>query len=30
MTHPTKAPALLLSPRIGGGLEFETVARLCL
>lgn len=30
MTHPTKAPALLLSPRIGGGQAFETVARLCL
>ena len=30
MTQPTKAPAILLPPRIGGGRAFETVARLCL
>jgi CHAD domain-containing protein len=30
MTSPTKAPAITLSPRLGGGHAFETVARLCL
>jgi CHAD domain-containing protein len=30
MTQPTKAPAILLSPRVGGGRAFEVVARRCL
>lgn len=30
MTQPTKAPAITLSPRLGGGRTFVTVARLCL
>lgn len=30
MTEPTKAPPIVLSPRLGGGRAFETVARMCL
>jgi len=30
MTTPTKAPQIVLSPRLGGGRTFESVARLCL
>ncbi len=30
MTSPTKAPPVLLAPRVGGGRAFETIARSCL